>query len=137
MPLDFNKIKEKPETNKLYSENQNVIFRRIEPKVLVEAQYYSAARSIEMIDRIRSGARDITDRNTVNNIKGRLIHYEDLTDEESDGEYDNYLTEMERFGLTPVMTKEEFLFYRDNKNIDQVIPDVLEMFGLEQIDTGE
>jgi len=137
MPLDFNKIKEKPETNKLYSENQNVIFRRIEPKVLVETQYYSAARSIEMIDRIRSGARDITDRNTVNNIKERLIYYEDLTDEESDGEYDNYLTEMERFGLTPVMTKEEFLFYRDNKNIDQVIPDVLEMFGLEQIDTGE
>jgi len=137
MALDFDKIKTPPETNKLVSENQNVIMRRIEPKVLVETQYFSAARAIEMIDRIRSGARDINNTLTINNIKDRLIYYDPLTDEERQGEYDAYVAEMDELELSPILDKETFLFFRDQVNIDQIIPEVLEMYGLERINSGD
>jgi len=137
MALDFNKIKDPPETNKLLSENQNVAFMRIEPKVLVEVQYFAAARAIEMIDRLRSGARDIDNPVTISNIKDRLIYHDPLTEEERDGEYDAYLAEMEDLELSPILKKDEFLFYRDQENINHIIPDVLEMMGLERLASGE
>lgn len=130
--LDFNKINAEPKTNTLSLENENVVIQRAEPHVVVESQYYSAARAIELIENLRSGIRDFSLKETVGRIRSGMIQYPSLTEGEKDGEYDAYLQEMGRRGFEP-LSMEEFLYYRDFKNIDSVIQDMLEMFGLESI----
>jgi len=129
--LDFSKIREAPETNKLSLENENILLQRPELKVLADMQYYSAARAIEMIDMFRSKIRDIKNPNTIKEIKKRILAYAPLTSDEKERAYSDYLDEMDRLGLSPVLDKEVFLFYRDYANIDGIIPDVLERMGLE------
>lgn len=129
--LDFDKINAQPETNTLSVENDNVILVRREAQVFAENQYYSAARAIEMVDLVRNGMRDIESNNTIEQIKNGMITEEPLTDSQKDAEYAKYLDEMQNLELSPVLEKEQFLFYRDYDNIDSLIPSLLQSFGIE------
>ena len=53
--------------------------------------------------------------------------------DEKDSEYDAYLQETGRRGFEP-LDRADFLYYRDFNNIDSVVQDMLEMFGLESIE---
>jgi len=129
--LDFDKINAEPKTNTLSVENENVILVRQEPQTFAENQYFSAARAIEMIDLVRNGTRDIESDNTVEQIKEGMLTEEPLTDSQKDDEYAQYLDEMENLELSPALSKNQFLFYRDYDNIDSLIPSLFKSFGLE------
>lgn len=123
-----------PDQNRLSPENADVIIDRIEPRTLAEDQYYSAARAIELIENIRNGVRDYTKSTTIDRIKNGIISEDPLTESQKDDEYEAYLDEMERLGFDDVMSREDFLFYRDYNNIDSVIPDIIEMTGMERLE---
>jgi len=129
--LDFNKISEPPETNRLSLENSDIILERPELKVVAENQYYSAARAIEMIDLLKSKLRDIRSESTIKQIKNRMLAYAPLDEEQRAAEYADYIDEMNTLELSPVLDYDTFLYYRDYANIDNIIPAVLEEMGLE------
>jgi len=133
--LDFNKIREAPADNSLTpaSELQNVVIQRLEKKVLAQNQTFSSARAIELLDRLRTGMRDFQSDEAISRIKTRLLNSPAMTDQEKDSAYQKYLEEMGKFGFDAIMDKEEFIFYRDPKNLDDVIKDIIEQYGMEKL----
>jgi len=133
--MDYHqKAAEPPEKNTLSPENNDIILERIERKTLADNQYYSAARAIEIIENTQTGIRDFSKDTTINRIKNGVISESPLTKSQKEDEYQAYLDEMDRLGFDDVMSMEDFLFYRDHKNINSVIPDIIEMIGMERLE---